>query len=333
MKFLIIGYGSIGKRHARNILSSGHETVLLRHSRTESNKEGIKEYYSFDNLLAHEGHIDGAVVCSPTSMHLNDVKSLLERGIPFLLEKPPASDLRSTVEMADIIRVKGFKKYDIAFNLRYHPVIRFLKDFITTVGSIYAANIYVGYYLPYWRPDIDYRETSSAKKELGGGVHIELAHDIEYALWFLGFPELLTGYAGKVSSLEISTDDICSAILKYRNGAIAEIHLDYLSHKYLRGGRIIAEKGTLEWEWDGKSGKVNYFSKDKRISEDVFVLEPGYDFNNTYLEELDNFIGIIEGERESMVDIETALNTMKVIGAIERSADEKKWISPDDVHY
>ncbi|MCX5807601.1 MAG: Gfo/Idh/MocA family oxidoreductase [Proteobacteria bacterium] len=333
MKFLVIGYGSIGKRHAGNIRSSGHNAVLLRHSRTEKNKEGIKEYYSFDDVLAHEENIDGAVICSPTSMHLHDVKLLIEENIPFLLEKPPASDLRSTVEMADIIRAKEFKRYDIAFNLRYHPVIRFLKDFIPTIGSIYAANIYVGYYLPYWRPDADYRETSSAKKELGGGVHIELAHDIEYALWFLGFPESLTGYVNRVSSLDISTDDMCSAILKYKSGAVAEIHLDYLSHKYLRGGRIIAEKGTVEWEWDGKGGRVAYFSKEKRLSEDVFVVQPGYDFNSTYLEELENFIGIIKGTNRSMVDLETALSTMKVIGAIERSDNEKKWISPDDVHY
>lgn len=333
MNFLVIGYGSIGKRHTRNILSSGHNAVLLRHSRTAPNKEGIKEYYSFDDVFAHEGCVDGAIVCSPTSLHLQDVKLLVEREVPFLLEKPPAADLSSTIEMADLIKNAGFKKYDIAFNLRYHPVIRFLKDFIPNMGNVYAANIYVGYYLPYWRPDVDYRETSSAKKELGGGVHIELAHDIEYALWFLGFPELLTGYVSKVSSLEISTDDVCSAILKYRNGAVAEIHLDYLSQKYLRGGRIIAEKGTLEWEWDGRSGKVACFSKEKMISEDVFVLQPGYDFNNTYLEELNNFIEIIKGNRESMVDMETALNTMKVIGAIERSADEKKWIAPDDVNY
>jgi hypothetical protein len=333
MNLLVIGYGSIGKRHARNIRSSGHNVVLLRHARTEPNEEGIKEYYSFNDLLAYEKHIDGAVVCSPTSMHLDDVKLLLKEGIPFLLEKPPAPDLASTIEMAGIIKDRGFKKYDVAFNLRYHPVLRFLKDFLPNVGKIFSTSIYVGYYLPYWRPDVDYRETSSAKKELGGGVHIELAHDIEYALWFLGFPELLTGCVSRVSSLDISTDDMCSAILQYKDGTALELHLDYLSYKYLRGGRMIAENGTLEWEWDGKGGKVVYFSKEKRASEDIFVLQPGYDFNSTYTEELENFIGIIKGNRESMVDIETALNTMKVIGAIEQSASEKKWITVNDVNY
>jgi len=333
MKILVIGYGSIGKRHAKNIRSSGHNPILLRHTRTEPNKEGIKEYYSFNDLLANEGHIDGAVVCSPTSMHLQDVKLLLKEDIPFLLEKPPASDLASTIEMAAIIKEKVFEKYDIAFNLRYHPVLRFLKGFLPNVGRIYASNIYVGYYLPYWRPDIDYRETSSAKKELGGGVHIELAHDVEYALWFLGFPESLTGYVNRVSSLDISTDDMCSAILQYRDGSVAEIHLDYLSQKYLRGGRVIAENGTLEWEWDGTGGKVAYFSKEKRTSEDIFVMQKGYDFNSTYTEELENFIGIIKGTNSSMVNIETALNTMKVIGAVEKSAYEKRWISLDTLHY
>jgi predicted dehydrogenase len=96
---------------------------------------------------------------------------------------------------------------------------------------------------------------------------------------------------------------------------------------------MVAENGTLEWEWDGTGGKVAYFSKEKRVSEGIFVLQPGYDFNSTYTEELENFIGIIKGTNDNMVNIETALNTMKVIGAIERAANEKKWVNPGDVHY
>jgi predicted dehydrogenase len=259
------------------------------------------------------------------------VKSLLHENIPFLLEKPPASDLESTLEMARLIKEKGFRKYDIAFNLRYHPVLQFLKDFISKIGKIYSAHIYAGYYLPYWRPGTDYRESASATKNLGGGVHLELAHEIEYSLWLFGIPRFITGYVNKISSLEISTNDICSAILEYPNGAIAEIHLDYLSQKYLRGGRIIADMGTLEWEWNAQAGKVLYYGLKKGTSEEIFVLHPGYDFNSTYKEEIENFTGIIRGTKKSIVTIDTALNTMKVIGAIERAAQEKTWVTLNEL--
>ena len=331
MKFLVIGYGSIGKRHAANVASIGHQAVLLRHARGNENKDGFREYYSLDDVLENEKDIDGAIVCSPTTKHLDDVRQLVSNNMPFLLEKPTTHDLRSTGEMKGIIESNTFTLYDIGFNLRYHPVIGFIKDFLPNVGKVYATKIYVGYYLPYWRKGIDYRESTSAKKELGGGVHVELAHDIDYALWLMGCPEKVVGYVNRVSDLDISTDDICSALLKYSDGSVAEVHLDYLSHKYLRGGQIIAENGTLEWQWNPAEGSVSYFDKEGSDSKEIFATGPGYDFNATYIEELKHFIGTLNGSRKTRVNIDDAVETMKVIQAIEASDREEKWVAMEEI--
>ncbi len=311
--------------------SMGHQTVLLRHARGNENKEGFKEYYSLEDVLRNEKDIDGAIVCSPTTMHLEDVRQLININIPFLLEKPTTDELRTTVEMKEIIGSKKFTLYDIGFNLRYHPVIQFIKDFLPKIGKVYATKIYVGYYLPYWRKGIDYRESTSAKKELGGGVHVELAHDIDYTLWLIGCPEKVVGYVNRVSDLEISTDDICSALLKYSDGSVAEVHLDYLSHKYLRGGQIIAQNGTLEWQWNPAEGRVLYFDKESRDSKEVFTVGPGYDFNTTYADELKHFIDVINGREKSKVNIADAVEAMKVIYAIEVSDREEKWIAIKEI--
>ncbi|MDD5006804.1 MAG: Gfo/Idh/MocA family oxidoreductase [Syntrophorhabdaceae bacterium] len=331
MKFLVIGYGSIGKRHAANVISMGHQAVLLRHSKGNENKEGLKEYYRLEDVLEGEKGIDGVIICSPTTKHLDDVKELIHHGIPFLLEKPPTHDLKSTSEMQEIIVSNKFTSYEMGFNLRYHPIIQFIKDFLPNVGKIYATKIYVGYYLPYWRKGVDYRESTSAKKELGGGVHVELAHDIDYTLWLIGCPEKVVGYVNRVSDLEISTDDICSALMKYKDGSVVEIHLDYLSHKYLRGGQIIAENGTLEWKWNPAEGNVSYFDKESSGSKEIFTVGPGYDFNTTYTDELKHFIDVINGREKSTVDIADAVDTMKVIRAIEVSDREEKWIAMKEI--
>jgi predicted dehydrogenase len=331
MKFLVIGYGSIGKRHAANVASMGHQAVLLRHSRDNVNKEGFKEYYSLEDVLKNEKVIDGAIVCSPTTKHLDDVKQLVNSNIPFLLEKPTTHELRSTGEMKEIIESNKFTLYDIGFNLRYHPVIKFIKDFLPNVGKVYATKVYVGYYLPYWRKGIDYRESTSAREELGGGVHVELAHDIDYTLWLIGCPDKVVGYVNRVSDLEISTDDICSALLKYSDGSVVEMHLDYLSHKYLRGGQVIAENGTLEWQWNPAEGSVFYFDKESPGSKEIFATVPGYDFNTTYTEELKHFIRILKGGGKSTVSINDAVETMKVIKAIEVSDREEKWIAMKEI--
>jgi len=328
VKILIIGYGSIGKRHAANFKAAGHEVVLLRHSKENPNKDGFREYYSFEEAFAGK-KTSGAIVCSPTSRHLPDVEELVSHRIPFLLEKPPADSLKSTLSMEKLLRESNFTNYDIGFNLRQYPALRFIKNFLLELGPIYSARIAAGYYLPDWRKGIDYRDTSSASRELGGGVHIELVHEIDYLLWFFGYPERVTGYVNKISNLEITTDDICAAILKYRNGSIVELHLDYLSHRYLRSCQIIAENGNLEW--DMNSGAVLSTMKGQKTARQVFTLSPNYDFNDTYIVEMENFINVIQGKAEGTVSISDAVETMRVTEAICVSSETEKWVYTKDV--
>lgn len=324
MKFLIIGYGSIGRRHAKNLLSLGHEVLLLRHDRWNPNRDGLKEYFDLDEVLKREKAPDGVLICSPTSRHLRDVETVLAQGLPFLLEKPPAIDLESAIKIKNLITERGFEKYGIAFNLRCYPVLKFIKGFLPRMGRLYAARIAAGSYLPKWRKGVDYRKTTSAKRELGGGVHIELVHEIDYILWLFGIPEKVFGYINKISDLEISTEDVCASLMLFPNGTIIEMHLDYLSHKNLRGCQIIGEKGTLEWQF--VDGRVMYFEQDKDSSLEVFKLNSDYDFNESYLEEIERFLDIIQEGRSSMVGIGDAVNTMRVLEGINQASREGRWI-------
>jgi len=323
MNFLIIGYGSIGKRHTKNIDNLGHTPILVRHKKGRKNEEGYKEYYSVEDAIFNED-ISASVICSPTSMHFSDVKNCVSNNIPFLLEKPPSVDLNTTKSISNYLLENKFKNYDIGLNLRYHPAIQFIKSYLPKLGKIYLAQISVGYYLPYWRKNVDYRKTSSAKKSLGGGVHIELIHDFDYAFWFFGLPEKVTGYVNKISNLEISTSDICSAILQYSNGLIVELHLDYLSHSYQRGCRIIAENGTLEW--DMSEGNIYFTSEKSAKKEKVFGLTEKFDFNDTYIDELENFIQIIKNKSKTKVRLNYIVDVMRVIDAIQLSFEKEKYI-------
>ncbi|MFC2004688.1 Gfo/Idh/MocA family protein [Chloroflexota bacterium] len=328
MRILVIGYGSIGKRHATNIRATRHEVVLLRHSKDNPNNDGFREYYSFEEAVAGD-KIDGAIICSPTSRHFPDVERLVHLRIPFLLEKPPSADLKSTLLMEKLLQKSGLKNYEIGFNLRYYPALKFIKDFLPELGKIYSSRIAAGYYLPYWRKGVDYRETTSASKELGGGVHVELVHEFDYLLWFFGSPERVIGYINRVSNLEISTEDICAALLRYQDGSIVELHLDYLSHRYLRYCQIIAENGTLEW--DMNTGGVLYSMKGQETAEEVFSPDTDYDFNDTYIAELENFIGIVNRQAEGKVSIIDAIDTMKVLEAIKISSEKEEWVYLKDI--
>ena len=328
MNLLVINYGAIGKRHAKNVKELGHNVVLLRHSKNNPNKDGLKEYHLLEEAIENE-EINGAIVCSPTSKHYDDVKLLIKHKIPFLLEKPSTHDFKSTISLQKMLKNKNFLKYDIAYNLRNHPILKFIKNFLPNLGEIYSAYIYVGYYLPYWRKNVDYRNTISAKKELGGGVHIEMVHEIDYILWFFGMPERVIGYVNKISNLEISSEDICSAMFQYKNGLIVELHLDYLSHKYLRGCRIIAQKGTLEWDWN--LGKVLYTEKGKKQEKKIFSIKKEYDLNDTYIEEVKKFLDIINGKSNGNITMLETAEVMRILEAIKISSKTKKWIDLKEI--
>lgn len=324
MKLLIIGYGSIGKRHANNARALDHKVILLRHPGSARNEKKIREYFSFKELWRNEKDIDGAVICSPTTKHLRDAEMLIKKRIPFLIEKPPTTDLKGALRLQKKLSSAKFKWCNVAYNLRYYPALQFIKNFLPKLGKIYCIRAHADFFLPKWRKDIDYRKTISAKKELGGGVHRELVHEIDYLLWFFGLPEKVFGCIDKISALDINTEDICSAIFKYKNGMVAELHLGYLSHRLLRGCQIIAERGTLEWNISSK--KVTYQAKDSIRNVDIFRLPAKYDFNETYIQELKNFIGLINRRKKPEVSIGEAAGAMKVLSAIERSSRSGKWV-------
>lgn len=324
MKTLVIGFGSIGRRHAANLTKLGHEVVLLRHTPGGVPNGQYREYSDFEQVFSVEQPAL-AVIASPTPRHAADALRLIERRVPFLLEKPPALDLRSTLALEAAVGANRFERYDLAFNLRYYPPLRFIKEYLPELGKIFSMRVAAGYYLPAWRPDVDYRETTSAKKELGGGVHIELVHELDYLLWFIGMPTRVVAHVGTVGNLEISSADLCAAMLLYPNGSSVELHLDYLSHKNLRGCQIIAERGTLEWSFAEK--RVWLFEPGQSKAKELFNLSAGYDFNQTYIEELQHLIQVADGKAAPSVDMTHGVRVMRILDALIESSASEKWIN------
>ena len=324
MKAMVIGYGSIGRRHAANLTKLGHDVVLLRHSPDGTPNGTYPEYHEFDR--AFETERPGlVVVASPTTCHADDALRLIKNRLPFLLEKPPAMDLQTTQALEAAIEEISFHRYDIAFNLRYYPPIRFIKKFLPELGRIYSMRVAAGYHLPTWRPRVDYRQTTSARKELGGGVHIELVHEVDYLLWFIGMPARIVAHVATVGNLDISSADSCTALLVYPDGAGVELHLDYLSHKNLRGCQIIAERGTLEWSFIEK--RVSLVEPGNPTAREIFRLGADYDFNQTYIEELQHMIQVADGKATPSIDIAHGVRVMKVLDAMIESSASQRWIN------
>lgn len=322
MKILIIGYGSIGRRHAKNVAALGHTPVLLRSSHANANTDGYREYFTLRQAIGAENNLSAAIICSPTSAHEKDVRRLVTAGIPFLLEKPPAISAAAAGRVRAFLKREQFTRYDIAYNMRYYPVLQAMRDALPRLGKVQFARVASGYFLPWWRPSVDYRTTISARRELGGGVHRELVHEIDYIVWFFGAPAEVFSVTAKVSGLEISSEDICAAVFRYKSGLIVELHLDYLSHRRLRTCQVTGEKGTLDW--DIEDGRLDWYGACRERAV-LYRLPKDYDFNATYLDELRGFLKTASGRGRAEHSMDSASIVMNALDAMEKSSRTGRW--------
>lgn len=249
MRCLLIGTGSIGKRHVRVLQSLGSfEIVALRSTgkRLDDWWDGklSAQVRSFPDAFTKP--VDFAIVANPTKEHIAPARELARRGVPFLLEKPVGANLNG---VAGLLRDAERSKTPVlvGYQMRHHPGYAVVTEAISSgeIGRPLCCTGYVGQYLPEWRPGTDYRDSYSAKPSLGGGVLLDLSHELDLVRSLMGDAVSVSATWGRISDLEIETEDFADVILTHERGASA-VHLDYLSREYVWRTRVSGEKGTVD---------------------------------------------------------------------------------------
>jgi len=323
-RILIVGLGSIGRRHLAIIkeLYPLIEIAVLRHN--DLNKDanenvGVKICTSsIDEVMLFKPQ--AAIIANPASKHLVIATKLANQGVHILIEKPIAD---SSVGVSQLIDLCSKNKLVLmtGYNLRFLPSLIDFRNLINTnkVGNIFSIHAEVGQHLSDWRSDVDYKKTVSAKKELGGGILLELSHEIDYLYWIFGPIKWVKSHVEKVSNLDIDVEDCANVILGFEGSLghknTASLSMDCFRHDPVRKCIVIGESGTLKW--NGISGEVKYYSKTGNGWEVLFSLKPNRDF--TYIEEIKHFFFCIEEGKTSIVTGEDGLNAVHGVEAINRS--------------
>ncbi|SNR14897.1 Gfo/Idh/MocA family protein [Tenacibaculum jejuense] len=242
MKVVIIGLGSIAKKHieAINVIESENQIYALRHSKESLPVDGIIDFYDIE--LIKEINPSFVIVSNLTSEHFKTLKKLLEFNYPLFIEKPLFSGVgEKEKELVRAINDKKIKTY-VACNLRFHEGIRFLKKELKD-KKVEEVNVYCGSYLPDWRPGKDFRKIYSANKEMGGGVHIDLIHELDYLYWIFKEPKSIVKTFSSKSSLNISSVDYANFIWEYET-FYANIILNYYRKEPKRTFEVLTHQGT-----------------------------------------------------------------------------------------
>ena len=328
MHFFVVGMGSIGTRHAGNLLAMGHEVSGwdARPERLAESKRtvpGLVAKAGLEPGLAAQP--DAVLVCTPPASHVAVARQAIEAGCHVFVEKPVAHVPEEVPGLLDTAK-RGGRLVAVGMTLRCLPSLRRVKATLDTgrIGRVYSARAHFGFYLPAWRAGRDYEENYAVSAAQGGGVLLDAIHELDYLGWLFGEAAELCCASGHVSALTGDTEDLAEVTVRFASGVLAQVHLDYLRRIYRRDLEITGADGVIIWDYASRTVRVLGPEADR-----VEVYDGASDGPNEamYIEELRHFVHCLEGREEPLVDGWEGLRSLRMVEAAKIAAAERRWVS------
>jgi len=297
----VIGYGSIGRRHADVLQEMGHVVAVV--CRREISHP--QKYSTLDQAL-RDFAPEYVVIASRTIEHRDDLNQLAASGFCGLvmIEKPVYDSGSEPVP-------NNFKRTKVAFNLRFHPALQKFRE-IVGGRNVHAVTAYVGSYLPDWRPDTDYRKSYSALQNLGGGVLRDLSHELDYLMWIFGPWQKLTALGGHFSALEIDSDDVFSVLFQTEQAASVSLNINYLDTTTRREIIALTASGTVRLDMVAGTVETTVETHEFSVAR-----------NDTYHAQ---HKAMIDGDEKLICDLTEGLGVMGMIDAAEIASSQGIWV-------
>lgn len=321
MLIVIFGTGSIGRRHIANLqtLVPNVRFIFVREKSRKDNFSRSLDAQVVENVSsAIELKPDAAVISTPSSLHVEVIPDLLAAAIPFYVEKPVAASQRGIEILREALRSHPPLTTLVGCNLRYLPSLRLTRELLLSdrIGTVIRASFQAGQWLPDWRPNQDYRTSYSASPELGGGVIMDLIHELDAVRWFFGEFEEIHAVAGHRSSLEIRTEDAaCILLSSSSNNPLVTVALDYVARPPIRRYEFFGEKGTLVWNLPDRCLTLN-----GRPLDNIEKVDKMFDVSFTYVEAMKEFLSCIASGQTSSQDIYEGLKSAELAIRIKEEA-------------
>ena len=312
MKVLLVGCGSIGKRHLENLNKMPEVEHIFVCSKVRNCLTGLKDRRKVSLVKTFKDiQVDLAIIANETYKHIDTALVLAKKGIHLFIEKPLSHNPSGKLNHLKKIISRNKVKIGVGYNLRFLGAIKFVKTILSqrTLGDVYFVKIEVGQYLPSWRSGRDYRASYSSSKKRGGGVALDLSHEIDYMRYFFGDPYSFKVVKAKVSDLKIDAEDIFEGVYIY-DRFICSVHLDYLQKNRKRIIRIEASKGSLICDLISKKIIIEINGKKK-----IFTDKKLFDLDKTYIQEIISFIRSIENDHKPEVTFRDGVMVLELIEA------------------
>ena len=317
---LLVGLGSIGVRHLRLLREALPQADIrvLRHGGCDGdipNADGC--FAQLADALEFAPQI--AVLSNPAPFHIETARQLASIGAHLLIEKPLAEAAANVRGLLDLCRDKGVL-LQVGYNLRFLESLQRFRAELKSgrIGDVRMVRCEIGQYLPDWRPNADYRQSVSSQRSLGGGVLLELSHELDMLHWVFGNVDWVGAWTGQLGKLEIDVEDSANLTLGFASGAVGQLAMDFLRRDTTRHCIAIGDRGTLRW--DAVASTVTAFDPDAGAWQGVVAVRAERD--STYRHQLSRFLAAVAAGSSDVVGAtgEDGLAVLEIIEATHESA-------------
>ena len=341
-KILVVGLGSIGLRHVRNILVNFPNSRIIIYSKRKrvpidiKNNNKIITFDSLEKCLKEEPNI--GFITNESAFHVPTAIRLAKNGMDLFIEKPLSDSTKGIDELKKYIK-KNKLITQLGCNFRFFPPIKKIKSLIDTkkIGRIISVQVENNSYLPDYHPWENYSEGYAARKDLGGGAVLTQIHEIDYLYWLFGDVKKVSSFTGKYSDLSVTADDMSTSLIEFNNNVIGQIHISYFQRPYFRSCKIKGTNGIIEWnsldnnvnvfnmkqkKWKKMEIKNNY----KLITGGITTGQTDKKLNQMYVEEIKHFMDCVNKRKITINDIVQGEKTLKIALAMKESSKKGKII-------
>tara|TARA_B100000989_G_scaffold297561_1_gene283668 strand:- start:168 stop:1091 length:924 start_codon:yes stop_codon:yes gene_type:complete len=288
MKFIIVGKGSIGKRHGAILEKFNHKVYYL--SRDNSGKISKKNFEKAINLQPN-----GVIICTPSSYHISNALIFLKYKIPTFIEKPIGVNLK------EIGKLRRYESYlYVGYNLHFHDGIQTVKKLLAnkSIGNVWNSKIHFGAYIPDWGKKNEYLSKYMLSKKLGGGVLLTSIHEINYSVDLFGKVNKI--HAQKIiNNNKIEVETSIEILFKHEKGIVSNISLDMFEKPMRRFLKIVGEKGKIFLDFN--KCKVVLFKNNKKLEKnysDNYIKS----FDLSYEKQMKYFISFIKNKNKKLIN-------------------------------
>ena len=312
-RVLIVGFGSIARKHIRTLnknwpsfeIGIYKKGILLECEELNFTKKLFTTYQECLGWLPNY-----VIIASPCTFHLEQALYFARQGIPILIEKPIGKGSESKKDWEELFSLSKRVPIMVGYVFRHDECLKELQKILSlnSYGKTIEIESYCGSWLPDWRPKSNYKKSVSAQNKLGGGVLLELSHEIDLINNLFGPVEIKYASSFNTNTLAIDVEDIALIQAECLKCRFITIKLNFCSKPQERYLKIRFSKANLIWELDNQIIKIK-----ESEGNELILYKSKKDSDYKYKKQLENFFKFIENKEDSPCSVEDAYETLRLI--------------------